>query len=133
MVWWSEADSKWTGTDVPDLEETKRPDYRPDWSKCPHGMDALGGADPFIMEVDGQCMLFASSGLADGPLVSLCAMAWACPLPMIHALRRVSGRVAQAAAKIRRQQQRRLSYVAGIRLAPSSRITSSSVVCVKSA
>ena len=68
MIWWSEAEGKWTGTDVPDFEETKRPDYRPDWSKRPHGMDALGGADPFIMEVDGQCMLFAPSGLADGPL-----------------------------------------------------------------
>lgn len=68
MIWWSEAEGKWTGTDVPDFEETKRPDYRPDWSKQPHGMDALGGDDPFIMEVDGQCMLFAPSGLADGPL-----------------------------------------------------------------
>ncbi len=68
MIWWSEEEGKWTGTDIPDFEDTKRPDYRPDWSKRPHGMDALGGADPFIMEVDGQCMLFAPSGLADGPL-----------------------------------------------------------------
>ncbi len=68
MVWWSEDAGKWTGDDVPDFEETKRPDYRPDWSKHPHGMDALGGDDPFIMEVDGQCMLFAPSGIKDGPL-----------------------------------------------------------------
>ncbi len=68
MIWWSEQEGKWTGDDVPDFEDTKRPDYRPDWSKRPHGMDALGGADPFIMEVDGQCMLFVPSGLADGPL-----------------------------------------------------------------
>ncbi len=68
MVWWSEDEGKWTGDDVPDFEETKRPDYRPDWSKHPHGMDALGGDDPFIMEVDGQCMLFAPSGIKDGPL-----------------------------------------------------------------
>ena len=68
MVWWDEAAGKWTGTDVPDFEPTKRPDYRPDWSKHPHGMDALGGDAPFIMEADGQCMLFAPSGLKDGPL-----------------------------------------------------------------
>ncbi len=56
------------GCDVPDFEPTKRPDYRPDWSKQPHGMDAIGGADPFIMEADGQCMIFVPSGLKDGPL-----------------------------------------------------------------
>ena len=68
LVWWDEAESKWTGTDVPDFEPTKRPDYRPDWSTRPKGMDALGGADPFIMEADGNCMLFVPSGLKDGPL-----------------------------------------------------------------
>ena len=31
-------------------------------------MDALGGADPFIMEADGQAQLFVTSGLKDGPL-----------------------------------------------------------------
>lgn len=31
-------------------------------------MDALGGGDPFIMEVDGRSMPFAPSGLKDGPL-----------------------------------------------------------------
>ncbi len=68
MVWWDEAAEKWTGTDVPDFVATKRPDYRPDWSKHPHGMDALGGDDPFIMEADGKCQLFVPSGLKDGPL-----------------------------------------------------------------
>ena len=68
LVWWDEADGKWTGSDVPDFEPTKRPDYRPDWSKHPSGMDALGGDAPFIMEADGQCMLFVPSGLKDGPL-----------------------------------------------------------------
>ena len=34
----------------------------------PHGMDALGGDDPFIMEADGKCQLFVPSGLKDGPL-----------------------------------------------------------------
>ena len=68
LVWWDEAAEKWTGTDVPDFEPTKKPSYRPDWSKEPQGMDALGGDKPFIMEADGQCMLFAPSGLKDGPL-----------------------------------------------------------------
>ncbi len=68
MIWWDDAAEKWTGTDVPDFVETKRPDERPDWSKHPHGMDALGGHAPFIMEADGRCMLFVPSGLKDGPL-----------------------------------------------------------------
>ena len=68
MIWWDEADGKWTGTDVPDFIPDKRPDMRPDWSKHPKGMDALGGDDPFIMEADGKCQLFVPTGLRDGPL-----------------------------------------------------------------
>ena len=68
MIWWDEAGGKWTGTDVPDFVPTKRPNERPDWTKRPHGMDALGGDAPFIMEADGKCQLFAPSGLKDGPL-----------------------------------------------------------------
>jgi formate dehydrogenase major subunit len=68
MIWWDEAKGEWTGLDVPDFEKTKRPDYKPDWSKNPHGMDALSGADPFIMEADGHVQLFVPSGLKDGPL-----------------------------------------------------------------
>jgi len=68
MVWWDETASRWTGLDVPDFVATKRPDVRPDWDKHPHGMDALGGDDPFIMEADGKCQLFVPSGLKDGPL-----------------------------------------------------------------
>jgi formate dehydrogenase major subunit len=68
LVWWDEAQEKWTGNDTPDFLPTKRPDMRPDWSSHPHGMDALGGDDPFIMEADGRCMLFVPSGLKDGPL-----------------------------------------------------------------
>ena len=68
MVWWDDAAGKWTGKDVPDFVATKRPDYRPDWATHPHGMDALGGDDPFIMEADGKCQLFVPSGLKDGPL-----------------------------------------------------------------
>lgn len=68
MIWWDEEAGKWTGDDVPDFQADKRPDYHPDWSKQPHGMDALGGDDPFIMEADGKCALFVPSGLKDGPL-----------------------------------------------------------------
>jgi formate dehydrogenase major subunit len=68
MIWWDEAAGSWTGTDIPDFVATKRPDMRPDWSARPHGMDALGGDAPFIMEADGKCQLFAPTGLKDGPL-----------------------------------------------------------------
>lgn len=68
MIWWDEGQAQWTGDDVPDFQADKRPDYRPDWSKNPHGMDALGGDEPFILEADGKCALFVPSGLKDGPL-----------------------------------------------------------------
>ena len=68
MIWWDEDQARWTGHDVPDFVADKRPDYRPDWSKTPHGMDALSGADPFMMLADGRLAIFAPSGLKDGPL-----------------------------------------------------------------
>jgi len=68
MVWWDAGETKWVGTDTPDFVLTKPPGMRPDWSRHPTGMDALGGNDPFIMEADGKCMLFVPSGLKDGPL-----------------------------------------------------------------
>ncbi len=68
MVWWDESQAKWVGNDVPDFVATTRPDYRPDWSTHPHGMDAIGGNKPFIMQADGNIQLFVPSGLKDGPL-----------------------------------------------------------------
>ncbi|MBV9653754.1 MAG: molybdopterin-dependent oxidoreductase [Acetobacteraceae bacterium] len=68
LVWWDEAEGKWKGDDVPDFVETKRPDFRPDWSKSPSGMDAISGTEPFIMIPDGKLSLFVPSGLPDGPL-----------------------------------------------------------------
>jgi formate dehydrogenase major subunit len=68
LVWWNEEDAKWTGNDVPDFVDTKRPDMRPHWGQRPTGMDALGGDRPFIMEPDGYCQLFVPTGLKDGPL-----------------------------------------------------------------
>ncbi len=68
LIWWDAAKQEWTGHDVPDFNKTTPPDKRPDYAKHPTGMEALSGADPFIMEADGKCNLFVSSGLKDGPL-----------------------------------------------------------------
>ncbi len=68
MIWWDAAAGEWTGLDVPDFKKTTPPDQRPNYLLRPTGMDALGGADPFIMEPDGKCHLFEPSGLKDGPL-----------------------------------------------------------------
>ena len=50
-VWWDEEAGKWTGYDVPDFPVDKPPGYRPPTDA--KGMDAIGGADPFIMMADG--------------------------------------------------------------------------------
>jgi formate dehydrogenase major subunit len=63
-VWWN--GEKWTGLDVPDFEETKRPDYvPPDNAKAEQ---AIAGNHPFIMQSDGRSWLFVPQGLEDGPL-----------------------------------------------------------------
>jgi len=64
-VWWDEDERRWSGYDVPDFPSTKNPDEPPHGTA---GMDALSGADPFIMMPDGKGWLFAPSGLKDGPL-----------------------------------------------------------------
>jgi formate dehydrogenase major subunit len=63
-VWWD--GQKWTGHDVPDFPIKKSPTTAavPDGI----GLDAHGGADPFIMKVDGKGWLFVPTGLLDGPL-----------------------------------------------------------------
>ncbi|MCA1596458.1 MAG: formate dehydrogenase, partial [Chloroflexi bacterium] len=66
LVWWDEAASKWTGLDVPDFEETKRPDYTP--PEGAQGMEAIAGDAPFIMKADGRGWLFAPAGQKDGPM-----------------------------------------------------------------
>jgi formate dehydrogenase major subunit len=68
LIWWDAGEKKWTGPDVPDFEPSKPPDYRPDWSKHPQGMEALGGDCPFIMIADGKLSVFTPSGLKDAPL-----------------------------------------------------------------
>ena len=64
-VWWDEDAGEWTGDDVPDFEATKRPDYVP-----PEGakaQDAIGGADPFVMQGDGKAWLYAPAGRGRRP------------------------------------------------------------------
>ncbi len=68
LVWWDEAEGKWNSPDEIDFEPDKRPDFRPDWSSRPQGMDALRGDEPFIMMPDGRGAVFSPSGLKDGPL-----------------------------------------------------------------
>lgn len=65
-LWWDERAQKWTGHDEPDFEPNKPPTYRPT-QDC-KGMDALSGAEPFIMKPDGLGWLYAPDGTKDGPL-----------------------------------------------------------------
>src|SRR3954468_4114303 len=66
LVWWDEEQKKWTGTDTPDFEEEKPPDYVP--GDKAEGPDAIRGDHPFIMQADGRGWLFVPQGLEDGPL-----------------------------------------------------------------
>ncbi|MDX6307241.1 MAG: formate dehydrogenase major subunit [Nocardioidaceae bacterium] len=65
-VWWDEEAGKWTGHDVPDFIPDREPHHVPEEGAS--GPDAIGGSDPFVMQTDGKAWLFASAGLADGPL-----------------------------------------------------------------
>ena len=65
-IWWDEQQRRWVGFDEPDFEPNKPPDYRRPPGAM--GMDAIGGADPFIMKPDGHGWLFAPTGVKDGPL-----------------------------------------------------------------
>jgi len=66
LVWWDDTEERWTGYDIPDFPVKKAPNTpaKPDGT----GMDALSGADPFIMMGDGKGWLFVPGGLRDGPL-----------------------------------------------------------------
>jgi formate dehydrogenase major subunit len=65
-VWWDAEQETWTGHDVPDFQATKRPDY--DAPEDAQREDAIGGAEPFIMQADGRGWLYVPAGLADGPM-----------------------------------------------------------------
>jgi formate dehydrogenase major subunit len=66
LVWWDEAEQKWTGHDTPDFPPTKAPSYRP--GEDAHGVDAISGIDPFILQSDGKGWLYTPVGLVDGPM-----------------------------------------------------------------
>jgi len=68
LMWWDAEKRRWDGWDSLDFEPGKAPEYEPDWSKKPEGMEALDGKAPFIMIADGRASLFVPSGLKDGPL-----------------------------------------------------------------
>jgi formate dehydrogenase major subunit len=65
-VWWDADRKQWVGHDVPDFAATKPPGARANPQGI--GLDAHGGADPFIMMQDGVGWLYVPSGLVDGPL-----------------------------------------------------------------
>ncbi len=66
LIWWDEAEGKWTGYDVPDFPPDKQPSYKPE--KDALGMDAIAGTDPFMMMADGKGWLYSPAGLMDGPM-----------------------------------------------------------------
>jgi formate dehydrogenase major subunit len=66
LVWWDAEQGKWTGTDTPDFDEEKPPDYVP--PDGANGPEAIRGDRPFIMQADGNGWLFVPQGLQDGPL-----------------------------------------------------------------
>jgi len=65
-VWWDAEQGKWVGADVPDFIPDRAPDHVPEPGA--KGPDAIGGHDPFVMQTDGKAWLFASVGVADGPM-----------------------------------------------------------------
>jgi formate dehydrogenase major subunit len=66
LVWWDPDAERWTGHDTPDFPPTKAPGFVP--APDATGIDALSGAEPFIMQADGRGWLYAPSGVVDGPL-----------------------------------------------------------------
>ncbi len=66
LVWWDRAEGRWVGLDEPDFELTKPPGYVAPPGAL--GMEAIAGAQPFIMKPDGVGWLYAPSAVRDGPL-----------------------------------------------------------------
>jgi len=67
LVWWDEEKKQWSGHDIPDYARNMPPD-KPENLARGKGVEALGGARPFILHPDGVGWLFVSTGLKDGPL-----------------------------------------------------------------
>src|SRR6266581_397089 len=66
LVWWDQAQRKWTGVDVPDFPPDKSPEFRPTGNE--NGLDAIPGDAPFMLHEDGLGWLYVASGLQDGPM-----------------------------------------------------------------
>lgn len=66
LIWWDAAANKWVGSDVPQFDAHKAPDYQP--APNARGMAALAGDGPFTAHFDGRGWLFAPFGMSDGPL-----------------------------------------------------------------
>jgi formate dehydrogenase major subunit len=64
LVWWD--GEQWTGSDTPDFDEEKPPDYVP--PEGARGPDAIAGTHPFVMQADGLGWIYVPQGLEDGPL-----------------------------------------------------------------
>ena len=67
LVWWDESTRKWAGLDNADFKLDIPPDA-PENIARGRGIEALGGARPFILHPDGVAWLYVPSGLKDGPL-----------------------------------------------------------------
>jgi formate dehydrogenase major subunit len=65
-VWWDAEAGEWTGYDVPDFPVDKPPDFEPEPDAV--DTDAHPGTAPFTMMTDGRALLFAATGMEDGPL-----------------------------------------------------------------
>ncbi len=67
LVWWDDDKQQWAGHDTPDFKKDVAPTTKANLKRG-HGVEALGGARPFILHPDGVGWLFVTSGLKDGPL-----------------------------------------------------------------
>jgi formate dehydrogenase major subunit len=66
LIWWDQAQRKWTGVDNPDFPVEKSPEFRPAGNEV--GLDAIRGDAAFILHEDGLGWLYVASGLQDGPI-----------------------------------------------------------------
>jgi len=66
LVWWDQAERKWTGIDIPDFVPDKSPLFRPTGNES--GLAGIPGDAPFILHEDGLGWLHVPQGLQDGPM-----------------------------------------------------------------
>ncbi|ODU04363.1 MAG: formate dehydrogenase [Pseudonocardia sp. SCN 72-86] len=66
LIHWDSEEGRWTGGDVPDFPVDTAPDYEP--PEGARAAQAIGGAEPFVMQADGRAWLHAPAGLADAPI-----------------------------------------------------------------